>query len=536
MEQVKQPAFKLNLKRTFLIGFAFFGILLLWQVYDSWCPTFLSELFVKMSNPDYEVWRTTAASLSDQARVALANGDYALAESLAAQSQSLIKQCNAAVEDKQYLVGIMMAIDNIAALILLPIFGSISDKTKSPIGKRMPYILVGTFVCAVAFPFIPVMFYANNLTGVIALMAIVVIFAMMYRNPAVALMPDITPKPLRSKANGIINIMGYIGGACATLIGIPFVLSQYLGSSNHHLSAAMKEMNIEGVKLATDPLILKSHTWAYGNIWAIEIPFLVGSVLMLVSAIVLFIKIKENKLSVEMKEEMERGELEAEVVDKVTEDAPMTKANRIMLILILAAEFFWFMADNGIATFMGNYTVYYLGAETSSNMINTIIGGVGSVIGFAIGGIIASKIGRKFTVVSGLSLTLLGYVLWAVLTFAIEPNGSFPFWIFIVWFIKGFGMSLVHVNSFPMVVELCPNSKIGKFTGLYYAASMAAQTITPIALGTLLLHPDFSWQFLPIYAIVCSAASLVVFLFIKNVKSIKTKFSKGLDAIGEADD
>ena len=529
--QEKKP-FKLNIKRTMLIGFAFFGILLLWQVYDSWCPTFLSELFVKMSNADYVSWRAQAADLSNQAREAIKLGDYTLAESLGASAQALIKKCNSAVEDQQYLVGIMMAIDNIAALILLPIFGMISDKTKSPIGKRMPYILVGTFVCAVAFPFIPVLFHANNLAGVIALMAIVVIFAMMYRNPAVALMPDITPKPLRSKANGIINIMGYIGGACATLIGIPFVLSQYLGSSSEHLS---KEIT-GSVSLTTDPLILKNHTWAYGNIWAIEVPFLVGSVLMLVSAIVLFIKIKENKLAVEMKDEMERGELEAEVVDKVTEDAPMTKANRIMLILILAAEFFWFMADNGIATFMGNYTVYYLGAETSSNMVNTIIGGVGSVIGFAIGGIIASKIGRKFTVVGGLSLTLLGYVLWGILTFAIAPNGSFPFWIFIVWFIKGFGMSLVHVNSFPMVVELCPNSKIGKFTGLYYAASMAAQTITPIALGSLLLHPDFSWQFLPVYAVACTVASLVVFLFIKNVKSVKTKFSKGLDAIGEADD
>ena len=533
MEQTANKPFKLNYKLTCLIGFAFFGILLLWQVYDSWCPTFLSELFVKMSNPDYMVWRETAADLSNQARAAIAGGDYDLAQTLAAQAQAYIKQCNAAVEDKQYLVGIMMAIDNIAALILLPIFGSLSDKTKTPIGKRMPYILVGTFVCAVAFPFIPVMFYINNLAGVIALMAVVVVFAMMYRNPAVALMPDITPKPLRSKANGIINIMGYIGGACATIIGIPFVLSQFLGSSSLHLS---KEIADKTVSLATDPLILKAHTWAYGNIWAIEVPFLVGSVLMLISAVVLFFKVKENKLAAEMKDEMERGELEAEVVDKVTEDAPMTKANRIMLILILIAEFFWFMADNGIATFMGNYTVYYLGAETSSNMINTIIGGVGSVVGFAIGGIIASKIGRKFTVVGGLALTLLGYSLWAILTFAIEPNGSFPFWIFIVWFIKGFGMSLVHVNSFPMVVELCPNSKIGKFTGLYYAASMAAQTITPIALGTLLLHPDFSWQFLPIYAIVCCVASLVVFLFIKNVKSIKTKFSKGLDAIGEAED
>ena len=99
MEQVVQskPAFKLNYKRTFLIGFAFFGILLLWQVYDSWCPTFLSELFVKMSNSNYEIWRETAAELSNQARIAVSVGDYELAQSLAAQAQNYIRQCNAAV-------------------------------------------------------------------------------------------------------------------------------------------------------------------------------------------------------------------------------------------------------------------------------------------------------------------------------------------------------------------------------------------------------------------------------------------------------
>ena len=528
--------FKLNIKRTMLISFAFFGILLLWQVYDSWCPTFLSELFAKMANPEFETWRTTAYALSDNARAALDAGNYSLAEALAAQSNALIQKSKDLVEQQQYLVGIMMAIDNVAALILLPIFGTISDKTKSPIGKRMPYILVGTFVCAIAFPFIPVLFHLNNLAGVIALMAIVVVFAMMYRNPAVALMPDITPKPLRSKANGIINIMGYIGGAFATIVGLAFVLSQYLGSSTQHLTYELAS----GEKVVSASLILNSHTWAYQNMWAVEAPFLIGSILMLASAVVLFFTIKENKIAVEMKDEMARGELEAEVVDKVSEDKPMSRSNRIMLILILAAEFFWFMADNGIATFMGNYTVYFLGAETSSNMINTIVGGIGSVIGFAIGGIIASKIGRKYTVVSGLGLTVLGYVLWGVLTFAtlstIEGSGTFPFWIYIIWFVKGFGMSLVHVNSFPMVVELCPNSKIGRFTGLYYAASMAAQTITPIALGTLLLHPDFSWQFLPVYAIVCTVASLVIFLFLKNVKNKKTTFNKGLEALGEADD
>ena len=188
MEQTQQPAFKLNLKRTFLIGFAFFGILLLWQVYDSWCPPLLTELF------------KNSFGVTDEKQV-------------------------------QYLVGIMMAIDNLAALILLPIFGRLSDKTKTPIGKRMPYILVGTFVCAVAFPFMPIFFHFNNVGGFIAMMLVVVVFMMMYRNPAVALMPDLTPKPLRSKANGIINIMGYIGGLFATIVGIVFVLSDYLGKT-----------------------------------------------------------------------------------------------------------------------------------------------------------------------------------------------------------------------------------------------------------------------------------------------------------------
>ena len=229
MEQTNHSApFKLDIKRTMLIGFAFFGILLLWQVYDSWCPTFLTELFTNYIYPDFAAMEEAA---QETAKISV-----------------------------QYLVGIMMAFDNLAALILLPIFGRLSDKTNTKIGKRMPYILVGTFVCSVAFPFIPVLFHMNNVGGVIALMAIVVIFAMMYRNPAVALMPDITPKPLRSRANGIINIMGYIGGAFATVVGIFFVLSDYLGSS-----ATIK------------------HPWQTGNIWAIEVPFLLASVLMLAS-------------------------------------------------------------------------------------------------------------------------------------------------------------------------------------------------------------------------------------------------------------
>ncbi len=462
----QKSSFKLNYKRTFTIGFAFFGILLLWQVYDTWCPTFLTELFKSAFNKE-----------SDQ--------------------------------DVQYLVGVMMALDNLAALILLPIFGRLSDKTKSPLGKRMPYILVGTFVCAVAFPFIPVFFHANNLAGTLAMMAIVLIFAMMYRNPAVALMPDMTPKPLRSKANGIINIMGYIGGAFATVVGMIFILSEYLGKTN-------------------------KHPEQFNNIWTIEIPFLVGSVLMLISAIVLFLTIKENKIAEEVKDEMARGEEVSEAADKmaVDDEGPMTKANKRMLWFILAAEFFWFMADNGIGTFLNNYVIYNLNGSSASTAVMVIVSGVGSVIGFATGGIIASKIGRKWTIVAGLGSTLLSYIFWIILTFTVGFSGdSVPAWLYVIWFVKGVGMSLVHVNSYPMVVELCSSKKIGAFTGYYYAASMAAQTTTPVLLGLLLLAEGINWDVLPVYATICLAVSTAIFFFIKNVKSTKTGFKKGLEAL-----
>ena len=123
----------------------------------------------------------------------------------------------------------------------------------------------------------------------------------------------------------------------------------------------------------------------------------------------------------------------AAVEDKIEDDKPMTKANKIMLFLILGAEFFWFMADNGIGTFMNNYTIYYLGAKTSSNMINTIVGGVGSVLGFGIGGYIAAKIGRKWTVVAGLALSLLAYLAWLIATYTfLSGFKEFPSLIYIL--------------------------------------------------------------------------------------------------------
>ena len=470
-------ALKLNYKRTFLIGFAFFGILLLWQVYDSWCPTFLTDIFAR------RMYGMSSAELKA--------GDPGK------------------ILNVQWIVGIIMACDNLAALILLPIFGNLSDKTKTPIGKRMPYILVGTFVSAVAFPFIPLFFHYNNIVGMVIMMAIVLISMMMYRNPAVALMPDITPKPLRAKANGIINIMGYLGGAFATVLGIFLVLSSYINAPD-----------------------------AARNVWTIELPFIIASVLMVISALVLFFTVRENDIAEEIKDDMALGEAMAAVETPIDDDKPMSKANRNMLLAILGAEFLWFMSDNALGTYIGNYVIYYLNSVSSATMILTILGGLASVVGFATAGSIADRIGRKWTISCGLGLTFVGLV---IMCFA-SPTGvitgtrgefAFPKLLFVVWVIKGFGMALVHNCSFPMVVELCSSKKIGRFTGFYYTASMSAQTITPVLLG-LVLNATMAWKTLPVYACILTALSFAVFTsLVKNIKAKKVENVKGLEALGE---
>lgn len=470
---------KLNVKRTCQIGFAFFGILLLWQVYDSWCPTFLTDLFA------HRMYGLTSAELK-----------------LSAPDKIL---------NVQWLVGIIMACDNLAALILLPIFGNLSDRTRTPIGKRMPYILVGTFVAAVAFPFIPLFFHQNNMVGMIIMMGIVLIFMMMYRNPAVALMPDITPKPLRAKANGIINIMGYLGGGFATILGVFLKLSDYINVTDRS-----------------------------SKMWIIEIPFIVASVLMVISALVLFFTVKENKIEEEMKDELAEGERLAAIENPATDEGPMSPANRRMLLAILGAEFLWFMSDNAIGTYIGNYVIYYLNAASSATMILTLGGGLASALGFLIAGGIAEKVGRKWTVSSGLIISFLA----TMIMIFVRPTGnvvgehgefSFPAVLFAVWALKGFGMALVHNCSFPMVVELCTSKKIGKFTGYYYAASMSAQTVTPVLLGLIFMRTG-AWGALPVYSTILTVCSALVFiLLVKNIKTRKVANASGLEAFAEED-
>ena len=432
--------FKLNYKRTIYIGLAFFTIMMLWQVYNTYCPLFLSDFFVS--------------------------------------------NFGGTPTDHAYLVGIIMAMDNVLALLVLPLFGAWSDRTKSRLGKRMPFIVVGVIIAVIVFPLIPIMFIYNQMVWMIVMMGIILIAMNIYRSPAVSLMPDITPKPIRSKANAIINVLGYIGGIFAGALGLFF------------------KANVDTVtgRLIYDPT----------NIW---IPFVATAILMVVALVILILKIKENKLATEMAEEMERGERVAEVSETIVEDKPLTGTNKRNMIVLLLSIFLWFFAFNAIETFGSTYGTQVLGESSSWWSTAVIVMTICSIIGFIPGAKLSEKIGRRKTVILGLIVMMVALL---VAVFRL------PSWVYLPLVgIAGIGWAWVNVNSYPMVVEMASKKNIGKLTGWYYTASMLAQSITPIFVG--FLFKFLGYEFLFPYAIIFSGVALIVFCLYKTPKKDDTQ-------------
>ena len=430
---------KLNYRNTLYIGFGFFSILMLWQIYNTYAPIFLGRL------------------LSDTGTVDSADAP---------------------------LVGFIMALDNFFALFMLPIFGILSDKTKSKHGRRIPYIIVGMFAAAILFPFIAVAYILNSLVGVIIMMLMILIIMNIYRNPAVSLMPDVTPKPLRSKANGIINLIGYVGA----IIGGGLVI--FFGESG--------EKSISSVA-----------------------PFLIVSGVMLVAMIVLFIKIKENKLVEESKEDMKRGEELSLSIEKVGENIPLSKKDKTNMIFILIAVFLWFSAFNSIETFISSYSENVLENFNITGTI-TIILVISSMITFIPAGYLASYMGRKFSVILGLGMMSAGLLL----SMSIHAV-TVPFFLGIS--VIGIGWAFINVNSYPMMVEMSHKNNVGKYTGFYYTSSMLAQSFTPIVAGAFISSVG-NYNVLFPYALVLTLGAFVVFFFVKENKSVQKEIKKGLDA------
>lgn len=442
LKTMPEPKLKLNTKRTVYIGLAFFTIMMLWQVYNNYCPLFLSDYFVK--------------TFGGQA------------------------------EEYSYLVGIIMAMDNIFALFMLPLFGLWSDKTRTKLGKRMPFILVGVIASVILFPLIPVMFITGNVPLMIVFMALILLFMNVYRNPAVSLMPDITPKPLRSKANAIINVIGYVGAIFAGALALVFVAKE------------------DGGSLVYNP----------NTIW---IPFALTAVLMIAALIILLVKIKENKIAEEMKPEMELGEKLSETTEQVLEDKPLNKTDKFNLVVLLIAIFLWFFSFNAIETFGSTYGIKVLGQTSSWWGTAVIVMTISSLLGFFPGAWLADKVGRRNTVLIGLLLMVVALGAASVLAYTMGQSLVWLYYFLIA--IAGVGWAWINVNSYPMVVEMANKKNIGKLTGWYYAASMLAQSITPICVG--FLFGALGYKFLFPYAVIFTAVATLVFLLYKPKKRNK---------------
>ena len=517
---------KLNTKRTIYVGFAFFLILAFWQAYDSIIPLILTNKF-GMS---------------------------------------------------QFWSGVIMALDNILALFLLPLFGTLSDKCKHKSGRRTPFIRVGTIaaiILLIALSAADMMQLKNidkvsavddpvalgiiydaqadqkivkpnketatlkeeyfvlsdeiaredfvNIKSVIInedgkkvtnqdyvdfvvparqayiwqttagnpqalIMFISILFLLLiamavFRSPAVALMPDVTVKPLRSKANAIINLMGYTGGILVLVLGKVF-------ATDAPKNAMMSYMGYFGAVAA----------------------------LMLIALVIFLVKVKEPAWCKEMQEAESLG-VTAEDRDKTNAKRKLTKGEKISLILLLASVILWYFGYNAVSSKYSVYASNRLGKDFNMTLM---IGTGAAIVSFVPVGILSSKIGRKKAILIGVAMLTVAFGLAQFVT--AQTPVALMIGIFVL---AGVAWATINVNSFPMVVELCSDGDVGKYTGYYYTASMAAQTLTPMVSGFLMDKLGMGVLF-P-YAALFVAGSFVTMLFVKHGDS-KVEAKRGLDA------
>ena len=443
---------KLNLKRTFLVGLAFLSICAFWQMYDNVVPLILTNTF--HLNETYS--------------------------------------------------GAIMAADNVLALVLLPLFGSLSDRTNTPIGKRMPFILFGTVAAVVLMNILPLLdnSYFRQASSIKVIFFVVVLGLLLiamgtYRSPAVALMPDVTPKPLRSKANAIINLMGAVGGII--YLGITAVL--YPNS---------KTVGLEHVNY--------------------QILFVIVSAIMALSVAVLYFTIKEPKLTAENRK-LEESHPEWNLAeDDGSGNETLPKDVSRSLGFLLASIALWFIGYNAVTTWFTTYVSVVMGQGLGGASTCLLVATAGAIVSYIPIGNIASKIGRKKTIMGGIILLSTMFMMGFILTSIFD---SINIIMFICFALVGLAWAAINVNSLPMVVEMCKGSDIGKFTGYYYTASMAAQIVTPILAGTLMRL--ISYKILFIYAALFVLLSFVTMTQVRHGDQ-KAVAKKGLEAFEDMGD
>ena len=443
---------KLNNKRTILVGLAFLSISAFWQMYDGIVPLILTNTF----------------------------------------------------HLNETFSGAIMAADNILALFLLPLFGSISDRTNTKIGKRMPYILFGTGLAIILINILPLIdnSYANDpspfkMASFVIVLGLLLVSMGTYRSPAVALMPDVTPKPLRSKGNAIINLMGAVGGLLYLIVA----------------AVMYPNSKVQGL--------------AHVNYQPL---FVVVSAVMFIAIAVLFLTIKEPKLSAENRAlEAEHPEWNLAKDDGSGNDV-LPKEVKRSLGFLLASIALWFAGYNGVTTWFTTYVSVVMGQSLGGASTCLLVATAGAIVSYIPVGAVASRVGRKKTIQFGVILLAVCFALGYFLTTTYD---SINLIMFVVFALVGLAWASINVNSLPMVVEMCRGSDIGKFTGFYYTASMTAQVITPVVAGFLLRNVGYTILF-P-YAAFFVTMSFITMLFVRHGDA-KAEVKSGLAAFEDMDD
>ncbi len=498
---------KLNYKRTILVGMAFFLILAFWQAYDAIVPLILTNHF----------GLPQAAS------------------------------------------GAVMSIDNILAVFMLPVFGALSDKVSTKLGKRTPFILIGTIAAVIAFVFLALVdvwqfdtlieagirdrydaaqaylnaandllveaeasgnavnieFANAQIAGInsqidairsdvltltldnlaplvtfIGVLLILLVAMATFRSPAVALMPDVTVKPLRSKANAIINLTGTAGAILVLALGA------VLGTS--------KEMGMTYL----------------GYILAV-------SGIMLLGLIIFMATVRERKWVSDMEADSVRWGLEETTAEgDAVGKRKLTRPELASLLLILASVALWYIGYNSITSKYSVYATNVLGFDFN---LTLIIAQVAAIISYIPVGIISSKIGRKRSILAGVIMLAAAFFAGIFITRTSPEVIMYP-----VFILAGIGWATINVNSFPMVVELAKGGDVGKYTGYYYTASMAAQIVAPIFSGFLYDLCGMQYTFF-IFGTVFVAFSFVTMLFVKHGDSKPLEKKDALEHLGVDD-
>ncbi len=407
---------KFNAKRTLWVGFGFMSICAFWQVYDGIVPLILKYTF---------------------------GIDGALK-------------------------GFIMALDNILALFLLPLFGSLSDRTNTRRGKRMPFILVGTAGAVLSMLLLPWADDIGSLPLFCAALGCVLLFMATYRSPTVALMPDVTPKPFRSKGNAVINLMGTVGGILS-LLAINF-------------------------------LVPKTGKPDYFPLFAATAAF------MALCVLILRLRVDENALRSRAEEETaalhyEEAETPANRGVKLAPDV------RRSLLLMLVSVFLLFMGYNAVSTWFSTYATEVWGMTGGSFALPLTVAQVAAVVAYIPVGALSARIGRRRTILCGCAVLAAAFA--SCLLFR-----AFSPWIYVFFVLAGAGYAAIIVNNFPMIWEMCQGADVGKYTGYYYTMSMSAQIVTPIVSSALMTALGYSLLF-P-YACVFIMLCFVCMCFVRH--------------------